>query len=580
MTLMLGVWCLVWSPAWGQPTPTRNTVDASETDPNSGDSVFEPQTTAPTNDYDRAVALNQSGEFAEAATLFDQVHQNQPDLSVLLRSAIAWYQGGFFSAAVERLLKWKAETNALGDQIPEGLAARKPVVDALLAKVRAKVFKVKVELPEDVYRPRAVSVAVSVSRLSDGFVPPSKNWVVNVKTASQHELQLEAGRWLFEIQSPIYERQAEVIEVFDDSPLMLAPIPNGKMPGKSAPTDERIAYREALDQFRSADFRAAVKTMEEMVPNGLISEEAIWLYARANENGQRWMTALRAYQRLLERHPKSLEAEVIRAKFPELKAKAEASRAPITIEIEPPAATLTLVQDGERLPFKQSQKVYPGRHVVEASWSSGARDTLTIDVKPKKAQVFKLTSMRANEKLRAMRWNIDGQLNMGLAMVTGNQAETVALGGGPAMSVGVQVGWLWSEVLRLDGGLVYQFANTVFDIQSGSGLESESGSWAFHYVGLPLGVTWISPIKTTLSVGTRVDTLVYAAESYQGNTNISGDSRALNLAPYIGVRHPVTVMGQAFAVEAQYARQLMPLTKADSKLRLQQLTVGVTAPIF
>ena len=171
-------------------------------------------------------------------------------------------------------------------------------------------------------------------------------------------------------------------------------------------------------------------------------------------------------------------------------------------------------------------------------------------------------------------------MNLGFATVSGNQSETVSIGGGPAACVGLHVGWLWSEALRLDGGLMYQFAKTGFDIQSGGGRGSDSGSWAFHYVGLPLGVTWLSPIKMMLSGGMRVDTLVYAAETFQGTTNISGDSRAINLTPYLGVGQPVSVMGQKLTVEAQYSRQLMPLTKAESKLRLQQFTLGVNAPIF
>ena len=556
---------------------TPNEAVQNPTEPSEGQPVFSG------SDFDRAVQLNGEGEYAEAASLFDQSYQLRPSLSVLLRAAIAWYQAGFYVAASERLSEWMNVVDKNADLLPPEITARKPVVTALLAKMAPKIFSVRIELPEDVYRIREASVKVSVSRLSDGFAPPAKIWIVapNKEGVAAHEMKLESGRWLFEIQSPIYEGQAEVIEVFDDSPLMLSPIPNAKMPSRSAPMDERIAYREALDQFRAADFRAAVKTITEMVPAGLQTEEAIWLFARSNEYARKWTAALRAYERLLALHPNSLEREKIKTRLNKLKVQSEASKAPITITVDPPTSNLSLVQNGQKTAFVQGQKVYPGTYIVEASWGPETTDELPIQVKAKKQQTFKLSSLRGKAWLRAMRWRVDWLLNLGVASVIGNQSETVSLGNGLSAGAGLQVGWLFSEMLRFDGGLLLQYTNPSFEVSSGSSSGSGAGSWTFYHVALPLGATWISPVKTEVSAGVRTDSLVYASERiFERSVNISGAMRVLNAAPYLGVRQPFEIIGVPMAVDAQYVRQVLPLTAGDSKLRLQQISIGFSSRLF
>ena len=561
---------------------SENALTPNQTGQNTNQ-VSEGQSVFLGSDFDRAVLLNEQGEYAEAASLFDQSYQLRPSLSVLLRAAVAWYQAGFYVAASERLNEWMVVVDKNADLLPPEITARRPVVTALLAKMAPKIFSVRIELPEDVYRIREASVKVSVSRLSDGFAPPAKVWTVapNKEGAATHEMKLESGRWLFEIQSPIYEGQAEVIEVFDDSPLMLSPIPNAKMPSRSAPVDERIAYREALDQFRAADFRAAVKTITEMVPAGLQTEEALWLFARSNEYARKWTAALTAYERLLALHPKSLEREKIKARLNKLKVQSEASKAPILITVDPPTTNLSLVQNGQKAPFMQGQKVYPGSYMVEAAWGPETIDLLPIEVRAQKQQTFKLTSLRGKAWLRAQRWRVDWLLNLGVASVTGNQSETVSLGNGLSAGAGMQVGWLFSEMIRFDGGLLLQYANPSFEVSSGTDSGSGAGSWTFYHVALPLGVTWISPVKTEVSAGVRADSLVYASERiFERSINISGEMRALNAAPYLGIRQPFEIVGVRMAVDAQYVRQVLPMTAGDSKLRLQQISIGFSSTLL
>ena len=561
----------------------EKTVDSVSAESTASDANAAPAAAPGNLDFLKAVALQKSGEYAEAATLFDEVYAADNNLAALLRAGIAWYQGGFFAAAAERFTLWQRQTDALGESLDEGIARHKPVVESLLGKSASKVFEVSVELPEDVCRRRDTTVSVSVSKLAEGFVPPPKTWTLGKDRGSKtsHTIKMEAGRWLFEIQSPLYEDKAEVIEVLDDSPLILSPIPSAKMPASDAPTDERIAYREALDQFRAFDFTSAVRTMVEMVPAGLVTEEALWLFARSNELGQNWTAALRGYQRLLERHPSSPEVAEIKTKLNMLQEKSEASRAAITLELDPPTSQLTLVQDGQKQAYQPGQTVYPGFYEVYARWPSGAKDKLKIEVKPKQAQVFKLKSSRAYARLQAMRWSIDGLVNLGFATVSGNQSETVTVGGGMTTSIGIGVGWLWTDAIRFESGLLLQYAEAGFEVTSGGGFGAGDGSWTFYHVALPIGATWISAAETSVSAGIRLENLVYASERlFERSVNISGEMRALNLAPYVGVRHPITALGRRLDMEVQYVRQSMPLTASESTLRLQQLTFGLSTQLL
>ena len=109
------------------------------------------------NPLERAIELNANGMFAEAALSFDELHQEKPDLAVLLRAGIAWYQGGFLAAAEDRFQRWIKTADEMGDTLPERMSQQRTAVESLLKKVGGKVFTVPVEVPEDVYRPRARS---------------------------------------------------------------------------------------------------------------------------------------------------------------------------------------------------------------------------------------------------------------------------------------------------------------------------------------------------------------------------------------------------------------------------------------
>ena len=529
----------------------------------------------------RARALSENGQFAEAATLFDQEFERTANLAVLLRAGLAWYQGGFFSAAQQRFVQWKGLVATLDETDNPGLVQQKTAVDTLYKKASSKVFRVSVTLPEDAYRQRTQPIEVSVSRLEDGFVPAAKTWKVQ-DTADKrtHEVILEAGRWLFEIRSPIYEEQPEVVEIYDDSPLSLSPIPSGYMPAKDAPTDERMAYREALDQFRAGGYAAALKTIRELVPSGLVTEEALWLKARSMEGAQRWYQARRTYLRLLELHPKSPEADMIRSKLDALAQKAEATKAKIDFKTSPPNGVVTIQQDTKRIQVTGVRSVYPGPLDVEIVWASGVRQTRTIMVQPNEPQTFEFSSVEAFDAISAEKWRVSFQMSTGFAFVSGNQSETVDLVPGPVLNAGFDVGWDWSERLRFETGLIYAQTRPGFDVATINGIDANSGTWVFHHISVPVAATWVSQYHTEFTGGLTFDTLLYGSESGAEDVNISRDLSAMNGSIALKVRQPLPFLGKGFAAHLFYARQLMPVTSTETTLRLQHVGLGLSTRIL
>ena len=92
------------------------------------------------------------------------------------------------------------------------------------------MFTVTVEVPEDVYRPRAEVTSLTISKMADGFAPaPIVVKLTPELLKNQKSVRLDAGRWLFEFTGVRFDKQPEVIEVYDDSPLMLSPIPSSNM---------------------------------------------------------------------------------------------------------------------------------------------------------------------------------------------------------------------------------------------------------------------------------------------------------------------------------------------------------------
>ena len=559
--------CLLCNLSWAQSSPD--------------DAVNPSATVGPSNPLERAIELNSQGVFAEAATAFDQIYESRTDLSILLRAGIAWYQGGFLAAAEARFELWLKLASEMGDNAPEAISQRRSAVAGLLKKASTKVFTVPIEVPEDVYRPRASQTRLIVTKMSDGFAPEGISWSLTPELAlNAKRVRLDAGRWLFEFEGDLYQKQAEIIEIYDDSPLTLSPIPSNQMLPKGTPSEERLAYREALDLFRSGDFSGAVKTLQQMVPKGLSVDEAIWLFARASEKRSAWKDAEDAYRTLIKLYPKTLDADSIRTKLPALNEKAQSSRATISISTRPEGAKIRLFKGKEAVSFAAGKKVYPGTYRVNLTWGTGVVDNQSITVKPVSPQTFVCESAKAVDALLALRWSVHAHLQAGIALMGGNQSELVDVSAGPALMTGADVAWLWKDHLRLWTGLAYIQSHPNFEVHQSGGREGYFGHWVYHHLRIPVGMSWVMPSKTEVGLGSGVDVLFYATEYSVEAQNITSISNALTALMKVKVSHPLDVLGEGFELEVSYQSHLNSITAQQSGLRLQQVGLGLSKKVF
>jgi tetratricopeptide (TPR) repeat protein len=536
---------------------------------------------APSNPLDRAIELNSKGVFAEAATAFDQIYESQADLSTLLRAGIAWYQGGFLAAAEARFQRWIQLATEMGDKAPEAIAQRLSTVESLLQKASANVYTVQIEVPEDVYRPRASRTRLVATKMSDGFAPEGIAWaLVPEHTITPKRIRLDAGRWLFEFEGELYQKQAEIIEIYDDSPLILSPIPSNQMLPKNTPSDERLAYREALDLFRSGDFSGAVNTLQQMVPKGLSVNEAIWLFARASEKRGAWKDAEDGYRTLLKTYPETLDAKFIDAKLIGLNEKAQSARAVILISSRPKGATIKLFKGKQEVTFGAGQKIHPGTYRVNLRWETGVVDDQLITVKPKQPQTFYCESAKAADALLALRWSVRAHLQAGISLMSGNQSELVDVSVGPALMTGVDLAWLWKDHIKLSTGLAYVQSHPNFEVGRSGARDGYFGHWVFHHLRMPVGFSWVMPSKTEIGIGSGVDVLLYASERGSETKNITSVSNAVTAILQLTASHPLSVLGKGFFLEVSYQRHLNGITEQQSALRLQQVGLGISKRVF
>lgn len=557
---------------------------AAQTEPESSVPVSEDgqgQKAKASNPLERAIELNANGMFAEAASSFDDLHQQKPDLAILLRAGIAWYQGGFLAAAEDRFQQWLKTAEGMGDTLPERMSQQRTAVESLLKKVRVKVFTVPVEVPEDVYRPRAEVTSLTISKMADGFAPaPIVLKLTPEVLKNQKSVRLDAGRWLFEFAGARFQKQPEIIEVYDDSPLMLSPIPSSKMLPKATPVNEKLAYREALDLFRSGDFRVAVKTLIELVPEGLSADESLWLYARSNEKNGSWKDAADAYRRLISAHPSIVDAKMIQAKLPSLDEKATAAMARVTFVTMPEGGQITLSRMKNPIEYSVGDKLHPGDYQALLRWETGVESTHKFTVKAREDQTITLESQKAMDAQDALRWHLDGFLHLGFGLLSGNQSELIETSVGPALLTGLNLGWALSEELSVSSGLAYIQSRPNFEVKSSGAGTSTAGHWVFNHVRVPVGVAWLTKYQTEVVVETGIDALVYASEGGESTENISSLSAPISPIAQLSLRHPLSILGEGFKVAVSYHAQLGSLTKTDSALRLQQISLGLTHSIF
>lgn len=557
---------------------------AAQTQESSSTSVADEEQTKGTqasNPLERAIELNAKGMFAEAASSFDDLHQRKPNLAVLLRSGIAWYQGGFLAAAEDRFRRWLKTADEMGDTLPEKMAQQRTAVESLLKKVAANVFTVPVEVPEDVYRPRAEVTSLTISKMADGFAPaPIVVKLTPELMKNQKSVRLDAGRWLFEFAGTRFEKQPEVIEVYDDSPLMLSPIPSSKMLPKVTPVNEKLAYREALDLFRSGDFRTAVATLTELVPEGLSADESLWLYARSNEKNGAWKDAADAYRNLISAHPSIADAKSIQAKLPGLDEKATASMAPVTFVTIPKGGQVTLSRMKKPIEHSAGAKLYPGHYQVSLRWQTGVESKHKVIIKARTAQTITLESEKAIDAQSALRWNLDGFLHIGFGLLTGNQSELVETSVGPALLTGLNLGWALSDDFTISSGFAYIQTRPNFEVQASGARTSTAGHWVFNHLRIPIGVTWLTKYKTEVVAETGIDALLYASEGGAETENISSLMAPLAPIAQLSIRHPLRILGKGFKVGLSYHSQLGSLTKTESSLRLQQISLGLSHSIL
>ena len=67
------------------------------------------------------------------------------------------------------------------------------------------------------------------------------------------------------------------------------------------------------------------------------------------------------YERLLTLHPESIEAETIKVKLKDIRIKANASRAKVSLLFDPPGAAYEVFRSGQRTPLDDSGGLLPGK---------------------------------------------------------------------------------------------------------------------------------------------------------------------------------------------------------------------------
>ena len=528
------------------------------------------------DDYSVALRRFDAGEFAEAGSLFDRVFEDTGDQTVLLRAGLAWNEGGFFAAAYDRFMRWRklAVANMGADQVL--------MVNQLLAKVKTKILSVELQFPDDVYRPRKHTLSIRFTRLSDGFTPASKTieLVPSDAKAKGVLVTLDVGRWLFEIEHPAYAQHTETIEVFDGSPLLISPLPAVKMPSEKARSDQKLAYREGLDLFRANAFASALKTMLSLAPRGFDSEEGLWLFGRTAERAEYWADAMLTYERLLTLHPESIEAETIKVKLKDIRIKANASRAKVSLLFDPPGATYEVFRSGQRTPLDDSGGLLPGRYEIEATWPNGVRHLEKIEVKPNENQTVTVFSQASTDANSALRWQISGVFLAGASQISGNQSDWVTLDGGWAGSLGAHVNWAWKKRLSLTSGLRYRNAQHSFYVRAGGDGLSGTGHWSIHHVIVPIGMRWTSDLDLHFSGGLDVEFLVDAREEFAGQRSIAQRLKPLNVAPFMTVEHSINVFSKPLALYLRMSTQLLGMSVDETTLRQNQVLLGASYRLY
>ena len=102
----------------------------------------------------------------------------------------------------------------------------------------------------------------------------------------------------------------------------------------------------------------------------------------------------------------------------------------------------------------------------------------------------------------------------------------------------------------------------------------------FNHLRIPIGVTWLTQYKTEVVAETGIDTLLYASEGGAETENISSLMAPLAPIAQLSIRHPLRILGKGFKVGLSYHSQLGSLTKTESSLRLQQISLGLSHSIL
>ena len=234
----------------------------------------------------------------------------------------------------------------------------------------------------------------------------------------------------------------------------------------------------------------------------------------------------------------------------------------------------------EPVEYSAGIQLYPGRYEVSLRWETGVESKHKVTIKARKAQTITLESQKAITAQDALRWNLDGFLHLGFGLLTGNQSELVETSVGPALLAGLRLGWALSDEFTMSSGFTYVQSRPNFEVSSSGAGVSTAGHWVFNHLRIPVGVAWLTKYRTEVVLETGIDALVYASEGGDESENISSLMAPIAPIAQLSIRHPFPILGKGFKVGLSYHSQLGSLTKTESSLRLQQISLGVSHSIL